>query len=57
MKSLPLLDVPSETMLPEVNPNTIEELLCAEEEVLQLLQTIDISKSSDPWQDVESNSS
>ena len=44
-------------MLPEVNPNTIEELLCAEEEVLQLLQTIDISKSSDLWQDVESNSS
>ena len=47
-KSLPPLDVPSETMLSEVNPNTIEELLCTEEEVLQLLQTIDISKSSGP---------
>ena len=35
-KSLPPLDVPSETMLSEVNPNTIEELLCTEEEVLQL---------------------
>ena len=35
-------------MLSEVNPNTIEELLCTEEEVLQLLQTIDISKSSGP---------
>ena len=32
-------------MLSEVNPNTIEELLCTEEEVLQ---TIDISKSSGP---------
>ena len=35
-------------MLSEVIPNTIEELLCTEEEVLQLLQTIDISKSSGP---------
>ena len=56
------MNVPSETMLSEVIPNTIEELLCTEEEVLQLLQTIDISKSSGPdkisiWQDVESNSS
>ena len=43
-----LRDVPSETMVSEVNPNTIEELLCTEEEVLQLLQTIDISSSSSP---------
>ena len=35
-------------MVSEVNPNTIEELLCTEEEVLQLLQTIDISSSSSP---------
>ena len=36
--SLPPLDVPSETILSEVNPNTIEKLLCTEVEVLQLLQ-------------------
>ena len=58
-KSLPSLNVPSVTMLSEVNPNTIEELLCTEEEVLQPIQ---ISKSSGPdmqdlWQDVESNNS
>ena len=35
-KSLPPLDVPPETFLSEVNPNTIEELLCTEEVVLQL---------------------
>ena len=43
-----LRDVPSETMVSEVSPSTIEELLCTEEEVLQLLQTIDISISSSP---------
>ena len=58
-KSLRPLNVPSETLLSEVNPNTIEELLCTEEEVLQPIQ---ISKSSGPdmqdlWQDVESNNS
>ena len=33
-KSLPPLDVPPETFLSEVNPNTIEELLRTEEVVL-----------------------
>ena len=40
------LDVSPETTLSEVNPNTVEDLLCTEEEVLLLLQTMSTSKSS-----------
>ena len=45
MPSLNDLDVFSETMFPGASP---EELLCTEEEVLHLLQTINISKASGP---------
>jgi len=58
-KSLPPkndLDVSPESTLSEVNPNTVEDLLCTEEEVLHLLQTMSTSKSSGLIQtDVESN--
>jgi len=46
-KSMPPLndlDVFSESMFPDASP---EELLCTEEEVLHLLQTINISKASE----------
>ena len=33
------LDVSPETMLSEVNPNTVEDLLCTEEEVLQMMSS------------------
>jgi len=49
------LDVSPESTLSEVNPNTVEDLLCTEE-VLLLLQMMSTSKSSGLIQtDVESN--
>ena len=45
MPPLTDLDVFSESMFPDASP---EELLCTEEEVLHLLQTINISKASGP---------
>ena len=49
--SLPPLSVPdmhNNAVPSEMTPDLIESLLCTEEEVLHLLETIDVSKSSGP---------